>query len=145
MRIKITKLGSDITVTYASEELSKYLCRMDKSLRVEEFTCETYDEYSKEETDCILLGVGLGVEENSLDDKIHISVENSKGVITGSNPRSVLFAVYRFLYELGCRFPSPEESGEVIPARIFTKEDFTVACTDAPAYRHRGLHLRSSR
>ena len=106
---------------------------MDHSLRVEEFQCATYEEYCEEETDSILLGVGLGVEENSLDDKIRIAVENGKGVITGSNPRSVLFSVYRFLYELGCRFPSPEECNEVIPKKAFTKTDFNVDCTDAPA------------
>ena len=80
MRLRITKIGSDKTVTFATEELSKYLCRMDISLRVEEFSCATYEEYSKEETHSILLGVGLGVEENALDDKIHIAVENGKGI-----------------------------------------------------------------
>ena len=33
----------------------------------------TYEEYSEEETDCILLGVGLGVEENSLADVYKIT------------------------------------------------------------------------
>ena len=141
MRLRITKIGTDVTVTYALDELSKYLCRMDHSLRVEEFQCATYEEYCEEETDSILLGVGLGVEENPLDDKIRIAIKNGKGVITGANPRSVLFAVYRFLYELGCRFPSPEECSEVIPEKVFTKADLTVDCTDAPAYRHRGIDL----
>lgn len=144
MRIRITKIGADLTVTYAIEELSKYLCRMDRSLRVEEFSCATYEEYCQEETDSILLGVGLGVDEDLLDDKIHIDVENAKGVITGANPRSVLFAVYRFLYELGCRFPSPEECSEFIPSKVFEKADLSVKCTDTPAYRHRGIDLGGS-
>ena len=96
MRLRITKIGTDITVTYALDELSKYLCRMDHSLRIEEFQCATYEEYCEEETDSILLGVGLGVEEHPLDDKIRIAIKNGKGVISGANPRSVLFAVYRF-------------------------------------------------
>ena len=58
MRLRITKIGTDVTVTYALEELSRYLCRMDRSLRVEEFQCATYEEYYEEETDCILIGVG---------------------------------------------------------------------------------------
>ena len=141
MRLRITKIGSDRTVTYAAEELSKYLCRMDRSLRVEEFLCDTYEEYCQEPTDSILLGVGIGVKENDLDDQIRIAVECGKGVITGANPRSVLFAVYRFLYALGGRFPSPEECSEVIPSKTFVRESFSVACTDTPAYRHRGIDL----
>ena len=99
MRLRITKIGSDMTVTYALEELSRYLCKMDHALRVEEFSCATYREYCEEETDCILIGVGLGVSESALDDKIHIDIENGKGVLSGANPRSGLFAVYRFLYQ----------------------------------------------
>lgn len=141
MRLRITKVGSDRTVTYAADELSRYLCRMDRTLRVEEFLCDTYEEYCREQTDSILLGVGIGVKENDFDDQIQISVNQGKGVITGSNPRSVLFAVYRFLYALGCRFPSPEECSEVIPAASFVRETFSVTCTDTPAYRHRGIDL----
>lgn len=144
MRLRVTKIGSDVTVTYAAEELSKYLCRMDSKLRVEEFFCSTYEEYCEEETHSIVLGVGIGVEENRIDDKIHIAVENGKGVISGANPRSVLFAVYRFLYILGCRFPSPEEKFEVIPTRSFSREDFTASLTDTPAYRHRGIDFVGS-
>lgn len=81
MRLRVTKIGSDATVTYALEELSKYLCRMDATLRIEEFVCTTYEEYCKEKTNSIVLGVGIGVEEDAVDDKIHIAVENGKGVI----------------------------------------------------------------
>lgn len=144
MRLKITKIGSDATVTYATDELSRYLCRMDNALRVEQFLCGDYKEYCEEETNSIVIGVGIGVEKNALDDTICIDVKNGKGAITGSNPRSVLFAVYRLLYELGCRFPSPEECSEVIPERSFTIEDFTIAITDTPAYRHRGISLNGS-
>lgn len=141
MRLKITKISSDPTITYAADELSRYLCLMDRTLRVEQFLCGSYEEYCEEETESILVGTGINVEEDAFDDKICINVENVKGIISGSNPRSVLFAVYRYLYELGCRFPSPEECSEVVPAKTFGQGDFSVSLTDVPAYRHRGIDL----
>lgn len=36
-------------------------------------------------------------------------------VLSGSNPRGVIYAVYAFLEELGCRFYAPGDEGEIIP------------------------------
>ena len=38
-----------------------------------------------------------GVADPARDDAIYVDVRNSRGVIAGSNPRSVLFAAYRFI------------------------------------------------
>lgn len=53
-----------------------------------------------------------GVDDPTLDDAIYIDVRNSKGIITGSNPRSVLFAAYRFLEANGCRWIRPGRNGD---------------------------------
>jgi hypothetical protein len=37
------------------------------------------------------------VADPARDDAIYVDVRNSRGVIAGSNPRSVLFAAYRFI------------------------------------------------
>ena len=138
MRLRVTRIGYESAVAFAVDELNAYLRKMDPTLHVEEFLCETYEEYLEEPTNSIVVGVDIGVEK-AADDQICISIENGKGVITGPNPRSVLFSVYRLLYLMGCRFPSPELSSEVIPAKKFTPADFTYTHNSVPAFRHRGV------
>ena len=63
---------------------------------------------------------GLDVSEADdivLDDIIHIDTDENGGIIAGSNPRSVLLAVYRYLQENGCRWLFPGIDGEFIPIR----------------------------
>lgn len=143
MRLRLTKIGTHPTLTYATEELVKYLCLMDKGTAVDEFACDNYEEWKNELGETLALGVGLGVACDT-DDCIRICVKNGGGVITGSNPRSVLFAVYRFLYELGCRFPSPEDDGDVIPCRKLSLADLSVNVAQTPSYRHRGIVIEGS-
>ena len=47
------------------------------------------------------------LEDAALDDAILIDVENRCGVIAGSNARSVLIGVYRYLREMGFVFVRP--------------------------------------
>lgn len=54
-------------------------------------------------------------EDLELDDIIHIETDAFGGVIAGSNPRSVLLAVYRYLTINGCRWLFPGIDGEFIP------------------------------
>ena len=83
--MKFCLLEDNEVVSFAAKELKKY----------EEFLPEVEDKYS--------------------DDAIYINIENGKGVITGTNPRSVLIGVYRYLNELGCAFIRPGIDNEVIP------------------------------
>ena len=47
----------------------------------------------------------------------NIDVTDGKGRIAGSNPRSVLLGVYRFLEEAGCRWLRPGTDGDYVPKR----------------------------
>ena len=78
--------------------------------------------YDREKTDGYRLGLMSDfsldtseAEDVSLDDIIHIDTDENGGIIAGSNPRSVLLAVYRFLQENGCRWLFPGIDGEFIP------------------------------
>ena len=55
--------------------------------------------------------------DERLDDVLHIEAGPDGGVIAGSNPRSVLLAVYKFLALNGCRWLFPGVDGEDIPLK----------------------------
>ena len=140
MRLRLTRIGNDKTVVYAMEEVSKYLRMINPNLFIDEFVCNTYEEYAEEPADSVLFGIGIGVEEG-FDDCISIDIKKGIGVITGPNARSVLFSAYRFLYELGCRFPTPEEDSDVIPQYDLKIENINIKVDEKPSYRHRGIVL----
>lgn len=116
---RIWKLTDHAVVDFAATELKKYLRMM------------------MPEAGDIPIGRCVGMPENgyvlglmsdfgldtsqaqdlALDDILHIDTTASGGVIAGSNPRSVLLAVYRFLQENGCRWLYPGVDGEFIPVR----------------------------
>ena len=111
----IYKLRSNNTIDFAAEELKKYLRMM---------MPEKGDIAIELKTDAVD-GFRLGLladfdipcecDDPKLDDIIHIEVDGSGGILAGSNPRSVLFAVYRLLKLNGCRFFYPGPEGEYIP------------------------------
>ena len=64
----------------------------------------------------LFFGIDTAEAENvELDDILHIDTDENGGIIAGSNPRSVLLAVYRYLQENGCRWLYPGLDGEYIP------------------------------
>ena len=114
--LSINKLVANTTVDYAAEELKKYLRMMNPeggNINIA---------YDPTATDGFRLGLmsdlGLDTSDSSdltLDDIIYIDTDTQGGVIAGSNPRSVLLAVYEYLRRLGCRFFMPGVDGEYIP------------------------------
>ncbi|MBM3843923.1 MAG: hypothetical protein FJ397_11800 [Verrucomicrobia bacterium] len=82
-----------------------------------------------------------GVADPARDDAIYVAVRDSRGVIAGSNPRSVLFAAYRFLEAAGCRWIRPGPDGDYVPRRRI--DDLTVELADRAAYRFRGTTIRA--
>ena len=119
MPYRICKLTDDRVVDFAATELKKYLRMMMPECGDIPITrCQSPT------ADAFVLGVmadfGLDTseaEDIALDDILHIDTTACGGVIAGSNPRSVLLAVYRFLRENGCRWLYPGIDGEFIPVR----------------------------
>ena len=120
----IYKLRADHVIDFAAEELKKYLRMM--MLQLPEIDI-VYDPDAK-------TGFRLGLmEDHSLandvadpvqDDLVYIDTDTQGGILAGSNTRSVLFAVYRFLRLNGCRFFAPGVDGEFIPRRDITAQKY---------------------
>ena len=117
----INKLIADPVVDYAAQELKKYLRMMmpeggDVGIG--------YDPSAASGFRLGLMGeLGLDISDvadAALDDVIYIDCDADGGVIAGSNPRSVLLAVYGYLRENGCRWLFPGIDGEYIPMKGIT-------------------------
>ena len=116
--LTINKITSASPVDFAAEELKKYLRMMMP------YCGEITVSYDPAAVDGFRLGLmqdlGLDTSEaldTELDDIIHIDTEKDGGIIAGSNPRSVLLAVYEYLRQNGCRWLFPGIDGEYIPVR----------------------------
>lgn len=145
VRIYIRDIGSEIAtpIRFAAEELKKYFRQMNSSYMTDLVPITSEIPLNDN-------GIWIGmspewtallpkVEDPKYDDAIYIDIKNGKGIITGTNPRSVLIAVYRFLRELGCAFIRPGPDGEVIPKCDPLKQ--AVSVCEAASYRHRGAGL----
>jgi len=118
MYFEIKKITSDNVVDFAAEELKKYLRMMmprcgDVSIKYDPlandgFRLGVMSEFGLDTSDA---------EDITLDDIIYIDTDEKGGIIAGSNVRSVLLAVYRFLRENGCRWLYPGSDGDCIPIK----------------------------
>ncbi len=121
----IYKTTANPVVDFAAEELKKYLrMMMPRCGEIPIF-------YAPEAKEGIRLGLmqdfSLDVseaEDVTLDDIIHIDVDANGGIIAGSNPRSVLLAVYKYLTINGCRWLFPGLDGEFIPVKDIASVQF---------------------
>ena len=133
--LKIIKTVSLSPIDYAAEELKKYL-RMMMPECGDISIC-----YDPTATDGFRLGLmqdfGLDTsdaEDTELDDILYMDCDTDGGIIAGSNPRSVLLAVYEYLRQNGCRWLLPGVDGEYIPM----KDIAPVKHRHKPSCRHRG-------
>lgn len=115
---EIKKLRADHVIDFAAEEMKKYLRMMMPECG------EINIIYEPGAVDGFRLGLdedfGMcfeGVHDRILDDVVHIETTEWGGILAGSNTRSILFAVYRFFKENGCRWLYPGIDGEYIPVR----------------------------
>lgn len=121
--MKIIALKNTETIMYAAEELKKYLEMMDSSLQAE----ITLDCKTEGITLGLLSDLGLDasdVNDDMIDDVVDINIDSLGGYIAGSNERSVLFGVYKYLKGAGCRWVRPGELGEYIPKRKMLSYSF---------------------
>lgn len=114
---QIKKMRANNVIDFAAEELKKYLKMMMPDAG------DVSIEFDPNATDGFRLGLledfNLPSEAKDvlLDDVIHVDTDCCGGILAGSNPRSVLFSVYRFLRENGCRWLYPGVDGEFIPVK----------------------------
>lgn len=122
--LTIQKIRADHVIDFAAEELKKYLRMMMPEAG------EIAIAYDPEADRGFRLGLlsdfGIAAEPHDpkLDDIVHIETGTDGGILAGSNPRSVLFAVYRFLKLNGCRFLMPGIDGEHIPRRPIEPQSY---------------------
>jgi len=145
-KIRFGQIGENETVKFAVNELKRCLSKMDDKLIIDILTVKKVDESLQ---NIIWVGVDDAFEsvlpkvaDKKYDDAVVISVKGSKGYITGTNERSVLISVYRFLKELGCGWVRPGKDGERIPEKEI--KDVNVEVLETPSYRHRGIFIEGS-
>ena len=140
---KIAKAGYAPAVEFAAAELVRCLRLMDDQV---ETALMVFPEYDESLRDVLWLGVcpevAARVEDPRLDDAYDIRVKDGAGAIRGSNSRSVLLGVYRFLKELGCAWVRPGADGEIIPEK--STEGICVELEDLASYRHRGICIEGA-
>ncbi len=139
MLLQLKQEGFGRTVEFAISELTEYFKKMNSELIIEMTESENAlrvgcsDELSR---------FLIPVEDMEADDSIYIDVKLGKGIITGSNQRSVLIAVYRYLKELGCRFIRPGKDNEIVPQCDIMKQ--TVYVKEKASYRHREVCIEGA-
>ena len=122
--LKIWKLRSEEAIDFAAQELKKYLRMM--MPRCGDIAIG-YDPKATEGFRLGLLtdfGLPCEGEDPVLDDVVHIDTHTQGGILAGSNSRSVLFAVYRFLKLNGCRWLYPGIDGEHIPMQPIKPQSY---------------------
>ena len=126
MNWKLTQIGTDPTIVFAADELQYYLRKMNRASRVTRIMTDGYHDVNEHSLyigcDPAFLPLLPKVEDPYYDDAIYINVSGGAGIITGTNPRSVLIAVYRYLRALGCAFLRPGKDGDLV---IWTADPMT--------------------
>ena len=134
--ITLAKIGTHKTVSFAANELARYLKTMDKYVLIDQ---RIYDKYDATLTNVIWVGLTPLVEYAKLDDEILIDIKDGAGIITGANVRAVLIAAYRFLRELGCRWIRPGDDGEIIPTRKLDRAALFARVHETPSTTYRSV------
>ena len=122
----IQTLGSDPTIQYAAAELTRCLKATGTS---GDFQLGLFADFPG------LAAQGAG------GDALAVETTASGGILAGSNPRSVLFAVYTYLRELGFAWVRPGSDGEVVPK---VDELPAISLRDQASYRHRGICIEGA-
>lgn len=89
------------------------------------------------------LTITLEAYAEELDDAYEIDIDEKGGKIAGSNERSVLLGVYRYLTLIGCAFLRPGKENEVIPC-ITDPKGFAAKESHKASLRHRGVCLEGA-
>ena len=123
MEVLIQTRNVEKTLSFAAEELRRYLARMVREENV--FSVSLQVKNPAEFADCFT-----------------VEMDCSGGTITGSNPRSVLLGVYDYLHHLGCRFLTPIKETEVIPQ--ISPEKLAASYSKKASFLHRGVCIEGA-
>jgi hypothetical protein len=125
----------DPVIRFAAHELGRYLRRA-TGTRIPIVAA------GSEPRGAVALRLGL-IGPVAGDDRIRI-VPHGRGYrLAGSNPRSVLFAVYRYLHELGFRWIRPGPRGEIVP-RLKSPVRPGIRVDESPSYRYRTICIEGA-
>lgn len=145
--LTVHAVGDDPTVRFAAEELAKYAGMMSGAP-----TSVSSERGYRMGAKGLWTGVAAAfgrdcpaippVAEARFDDAIGIAARGLDGIIAGSNPRSALLAVYRYLTDAGCAWVRPGPDGEYVPRRDLAS--FAETVSEAASYRHRGICIEGA-
>ncbi|MCX7704775.1 MAG: DUF4838 domain-containing protein [bacterium] len=120
-RIEIIKESSYPSIDFAAKELKEYLQKSGYKGSIK---------------------FVLACNDSDNLDSFSIKPCDGKYIIEGSNSRSVLFGVYRFLYELGFRWIRPGNRGEIIPKISKIRKDISIR--EKASYKYRTLCIEGA-
>jgi hypothetical protein len=139
---RIDVIGDHPVLRFAARELARYLSRA---------TGWRISSAGRADQPALFrLGVcsDLGIQpprKLSIDDD-WICIRPAEGggyLLSGSNPRGVLFAVYRYLRECGFRWLRPGQRGEIIPS-LASPIVPGLRVTEAASYRYRTICIEGA-
>lgn len=145
--MNIVILRENSVLKYAAEELKSYLGRI--LVPNQDIVILIKDKYEYI-ANTIWLGLDsefgevehFKLKDKSLDDAVFINIICGEGIIAGSNDRSILLGVYRFLHEIGCRFIRPGSDGEILPCKNIN--ELKVHVRHEASFRHRGIVIEGA-
>jgi hypothetical protein len=140
----ITVLGRHETLGFAGRELSRYLRKATgRPLPVVAAGRVPPGARVLRVGLCPDLGLPTPRGLASDDDYISIAPRDGGYCIGGSNPRSVLFAVYRYLDALGFRWIRPGRRGEIVP-RLRSPVARNLRIAEKATYRYRTICIEGA-
>jgi hypothetical protein len=141
-------------VRYAASEIRRCLMRMtEKNVKIRHVkTAAEWQELTRDSNESVLVGTRARFEgfldpdlcpENGVDDETLVVQREGKCIVTGSNPRSVLYAAYDLLRSLGARWPAPGHLGEFLPPTD-GEGLFETEINERASFRHRGVCIEGA-
>ena len=121
--MKVNALLNNETVLFAKAELEKYLFLLDKMI-----------------PDSFVVELGFMDKTDDEIDTVEVNIGKNGGTLKGSNPRSVLYAVYQYLEALGIRWVRHCQDGEYIPEGVCVP-DREISFTRTAKNKYRGMMI----
>ncbi len=143
MNINLIVDNNNKTLLYAAEELSYYLSLLDLNLSFSMNNPISQYHIAFEVCPDLTRYELPKVNNSYWDDQYYINISADQGRIIGSNPRSVLLGVYRYLHIIGFQFLYPDKSYDYIPP-LQSLDQLYVRYHDTADKRHRGVCIEGA-